>query len=135
MSYNRTNKIHNPFEGEELEKGRFNLNQAEKQIRQAVKIIDKEAKQVKESSSQLKKAANLVYGAGNFIEALTLSRHIAPKRSRPNDAKDARRMAKDLQRTSNELNTLSEKMPFFEPMEYLMELVDVTRRMEQFNKK
>ena len=135
MSYNQTNKIHNPFEGEELEKGRFNLVNAEKQIGEAMRIIVKQAKNLNEAQRELRKASNKVNGAGNLVDVLQMSGLVAPKRSRSTDSKDARAMARDLHQTAKDLEKLDESIPFFDAMDYNVELAHLLTRMKEFNKR
>ena len=135
MSHNQTNKIHNPFEGEELEKGRFNLNKAENQIGEAMRIILKQAKNLNEAQRELRKASNLVDGAGNFIEVLQMAGIVAPKRSRSTDQRDARALARDLHQTAKDLEKLDESIPFFDAMDYNVELAHALTKLREFNKK
>ena len=135
MSHNQTNKIHNPFEGEEIKKGRFNLNKAENQIGKAMAIIEKQAKNLNEAQRELRKASNLVDGAGNFIEVLQMSGLVAPKRSRSTDQRDARALARDLHQTAKSIEKLDESIPFYSAIDYNVELAQSLIKIREFNKK
>tara|TARA_Y100000310_G_C20409961_1_gene681462 strand:+ start:388 stop:795 length:408 start_codon:yes stop_codon:yes gene_type:complete len=133
MSYNQTyGKIN---KSEEVEKGRFNLDKAEKQIGEAMRIIMKQAKNLNEAQSELRKASNKVDGAGNLVDVLQMSGLVAPKRSRSTDSKDARAMARDLHQTAKDLEKLDESIPFFDAMDYNVELAHLLTRMKEFNKR
>ena len=135
MSYNQTNKIHNPFEGEELEKGRFNLNKAENQIGKAMAIINKQAKSLAGVVNELRKAQNMVEGSSNFIEVLAMSDLVAPKRARSTDDRDIRKIVKELRFVAKELQKLEDKVPFFEAMEYNTTLAIQLTELRAFNRK
>jgi len=135
MSHNQTNKIHNPFEGEELKKGRFNLSKVENQIGVAMAIINKQSKALYEAQKELRKASNLVDGAGNLVEVLQMAGIVAPKRSRGGDEKDARRIARDLQRVAKDLEKLDESIPVMDGIDYNATLAGTLIEIRRFNKK
>tara|TARA_R100000458_G_scaffold51231_1_gene51903 strand:+ start:734 stop:1144 length:411 start_codon:yes stop_codon:yes gene_type:complete len=135
MSHNQTNKIHNPFEGEELEKGRFNLNKAENQIGKAMAIINKQSKSLAGVVNELRKAQNMVEGSSNFIEVLAMSDLVAPKRARSTDDRDIRKIVKELRFVAKELQKLEDKVPFFEAMEYNTTLAIQLTELRAFNRK
>ena len=133
MSYNQTyGKIN---KSEEVEKGRFNLRQAEKQIGDAVKIIHKEAKALNNAQRELRKASNLVYGAGNFIQVLELGLEMDPKKFRSGDMRDVRAISKSLHRVSKNIEKLDESIPFVESLDYNTELINLITRIKEFNKR
>lgn len=135
MSYNQTNKIHNPFEGEELEKGRFNMGKVEKQIGEAMGIIDKSSKALYATQRELRKASNMVDGAGNLVEVLQLARHVAPKRSRSGDEATARRIARDLKRLAKNIEKLDESIPLMDSIDFNATLAMALIEVRRFNKK
>ena len=135
MSHNQTNKIHNPFKGEELEKGRFNMGKVENQIGVAMAIIEKQSKALFTAQRELRKASNLVDGAGNLVEVLQMSGTFAPKRSRGGDEKDARRMARDLHRLAKDIEKLDESVPTLEAMDYNAALAQTLIQVRAFNKR
>ena len=131
MSYNQTNKIHNPFEGEELEKGRFNMGKVEKQIGEAMGIIDKSSKALYATQRELRKASNMVDGAGNLVEVLQLARHVAPKRSRSGDEATAR----SLKRLAKNIEKLDESIPLMDSIDFNAPLAMALIEVRRFNKK
>ena len=73
MSYNQTNKIHNPFEGEELEKRqKYNTKKLERQITDAMKNLRNASEAMNKATDTIKESAGKIAEAGNMLELLKL---------------------------------------------------------------
>jgi hypothetical protein len=135
MSYNQTNKIHNPFEGEELEKGRFNLGRAEKDISEAISAIFASAQKIRDANEDLKEAARDVYSSSQMIAALEIGIKVDPKRFDKGDAREIRSISTQLKRISNQLKKEAESIPKFTSTEYNVGLAVILTEIKEFNKK
>jgi chromosome segregation ATPase len=133
MSYNQTNKIHNPFEGEELEKGRFNLRPAEGDLKSAMKLVNQVVEDVQDSAKKMVEAKEEVISARNYLQSLELARHVAPKRSRQGDDKQIRQMTRTLERLAKQIDAY--KLPYQTGvMDFNIPFVTVMSQIKEFNK-
>ena len=134
MSYNQTNKIHNPFEGEELEKGRYNLRPAEGDLKSALNLVNSAIKSVQDSAKKMVEAREEVISARNYLQSLELARHVAPKRTRQGDDKEIRLMANNLNRLAKQIDNY--KLPYETGvMEFNIPFVTIMSQIKEFNKK
>jgi len=133
MSYNQTNKIHNPFEGEELEKGRFNLRPAEGDLKSAMKLVNQVVEDVQDSAKKMVEAKEEVISARNYLQSLELARHVAPKRSRQGDDKQIRQMTRTLERLAKQIDAYN--LPYQTGvMDFNIPFVTVMSQIKEFNK-
>ena len=135
MSYNQTNKIHNPFEGEELEKGRFNLRPAEGDLKSAMKLVNQAVEEVPDLAKKMVMAKEEVISARNYLQSLELARHVAPKRSRQGDDKQIRQMTRTLDRIAKQIDAYADKLPYQTGvMDFNIPFVTVMSQIKEFNK-
>ena len=135
MSYNQTNKIHNPFEGEELEKGRFNLGRVEKDISEAISVIFASAQKLRDTHEDLKEAARDVYSSSQMMAALEIGIKVDPKRFGRGDARKIRSISSQLKKMSEEIKQTAESIPKFTSTDYNVKLAVILHDIKEFNKK
>jgi hypothetical protein len=135
MSYNQTNNIHNPFEGEELEKGRFNLGRVEKDISEAISAIFASAKKLRDTHEDLKEAARDVYSSSQMMAALEIGIKVDPKRFDKGDARKIRSLSSRLKKMSDQLKKEADLIPKLESAKYNVELAVIANDIKEFNKR
>lgn len=131
MSYNQTNNIHNPFEGEELEKRqKYNTKKLERQITDAMKNLRNASEAMNKATDTIKESAGKIAEAGNMLELLKL--YEEDKKSRV----EIRTGANMLRSVSRDINgMILSKVPDFRIMDFAMEVGHVLESLDRINKR
>jgi hypothetical protein len=134
MSYNQTNKIHNPFEGEELEKGiPTGSKQAIKQLTNAIGILNESSKQLYKVGKEMRKATNLVEGAAGHMNNSALVHEIGPKPDRKK-RREAQRIMREIKNSAKDLLKLDESIIMFDARDYAIGLASLAAKIDMLEK-
>ena len=118
MSYNQTNNIHNPFEGEELEKGL--LQNPLKLVKDSIKAMEKADKALAVADQEFKIAAGEASESASMLTLLstrvgnvTMGLDGVTRNELRKIAKQQDRNMEKLKAMSKLINDLAQKSPFY----------------------
>tara|TARA_R100001510_G_scaffold57772_1_gene67649 strand:- start:2229 stop:2645 length:417 start_codon:yes stop_codon:yes gene_type:complete len=118
MSHNQTNKIHNPFEGEELEKGL--LQNPLKLVKDSIKAMEKADKALAVADQEFKIAAGEASESASMLTLLstrvgnvTMGLDGVTRNELRKIAKQQDRNMEKLKAMSKLINDLAQKSPFY----------------------
>lgn len=118
MSHNQTNKIHNPFEGEELEKGL--LQNPLKLVKDSIKAMEKADKALAVADQEFKIAAGEASESASMLTLLstrvgnvTMGLDGVTRKELRKIAKQQDRNMEKLKAMSKLINDLAQKSPFY----------------------
>jgi hypothetical protein len=118
MSYNQTNKIHNPFEGQELEKGL--LQNPLKLVKDSIKAMEKADKALAIADQEFKIAATEASESASMLTLLstrvgnvTMGLDGVTRNELRKIAKQQDRNMGKLKAMSKLINDLAQKSPFY----------------------
>ena len=138
MSYNQRCGKMNKSESkpEEVEKGRFNLRPVEGDLKSALETVDRVVRAMQKAAKETVEAREKIKSASNYLQALHVSRDVAPKRSKQGDEKELREMERALRALAKQVDDYGDKIPYETGMmTFNIPFVTIISKIKEFNKK